>query len=131
VKRYSKQLDGRYYGILEDEVDIEAELLRMEATGRNALAANVEGLLLSLTAMPPLWKQAERFASEIADLGDDNRNLERLRNAVIRALSPLLEYLPTTMSEMDIALKCPDSTGANAFAAARLIRIFGNEFDPH
>ena len=103
----------------------------MEATGRNALAANVERLLLSLTAMPPLWKQAERFASEIAELGDDNRNLERLRNAVIRALSPLLDYLPTTMSEMDIALKCPNSTGPNAFPAARLIRIFGNEFDPH
>jgi hypothetical protein len=131
MKRYSKQIDERYFLILENEFELEREMVRLQKANRNELAANLEGLLISLTAMPPLWKEAERFAGEIADLGDDDRNLEALRNAVIRALSPLLDYLPTTMSEMDIALKCPDSTGANAFAAARIIRIFGNEFDPH
>lgn len=131
MKRYSNQLDDRYYGILEDEFELEMEMVRLQKADANALAANMEGLLFSLTAMPPLWEQAERFANEIASLGDDDRHLERIRNAVIRALSPLLDYLPTTMSEMDIALKCPNSTGANAFAAARIIRIFGNEFDPH
>ncbi|WP_372640839.1 hypothetical protein [Hyphomicrobium sp.] len=116
---------------MEDEFELEILMVGLHKAGADALAANVEGLILSLTAMPPLWKQAEKFASEIAALGDNTRSLESLRNVVIRALSPLLDDLPATMGEMRIALGHSGSTAANAFAAARIIRIFGNEFDPH
>lgn len=131
MKRYSEQLDDRYYSILEDEFDLDFELNRLQSVDKIDLAANLEGLLLALTGMPPDWVRAETYAEEVCELGASDRHLEHLRNAVIRALSPLLDDLPTSESTVRIAKQWPNSKAANALAAARIIRIFGNEFDPH
>ena len=132
MKSYSEQLDIRYYGILEDEFDLASELERFRDLSNHALADALQGFMSALTAAPPRWIEAKKFGEDVAEMGYGvDRRLEHFRNAVIRALSPLLYDLPVTMAEMRIALNWPESKPANALAAARIIRIFGNDFDPH
>ncbi len=132
MKSFSQQLDERYYNILEHEFDLESEIERLRSSSKHVLADALQGFMAALTATPPRWIEAERFGAEVADEGYGfDRQLERLRNSVFRALSPLLFDLPETVAEMLVALKRPESKPANALAAARIIRIFGNDFDAH
>lgn len=132
MKSYSEQLDDRYYGILLEEFELASEIDRLRSSGKPALAEALQHFMSALTAMPPRWGEARKFGEDVADLGYGvDRDLEHFRNAVIRALSPLLYDLPETMTEMLAALKYPESKPANALAAARIMRIFGNDFDTH
>jgi len=132
VKQYSEQLNDRYYAILEEEYNLPFEMERLRLAGEHDLAAALLAFMSALTAMPPRWSDAMKFGDQVADLGyGRDHHLESFRNAIIRALSPLLFDLPERMTEMQLALKRPDSRPANALAAARIIRIFGNDFDPH
>jgi hypothetical protein len=133
VKAYSEQLDHRYYSILEEEFDLPSELERLRGSHKHELADALKQFMPALTAMPPRWGLAKKFGTEIADYAyGHERDFEHFRNAIIRALSPLMFDLPETMMEMLVALKHPESRPANALAAARIIRIFGvNDFDPH
>jgi hypothetical protein len=132
VKQYNEQLNDRFYTILKEEYDLPSEVERLHSIGMHDLADALQCFMSAVTAMPPRWRDAMKFGNEVADLGYGcDRYLESFRNAIIRALSPLLFDLPETMTEMLLALKRPDSRPANALAAARIIRIFGNDFDPH
>ena len=53
MKGYSEQLDDRYYGILEEEFDLRAEVDRLRNSGKHDLADALQHFMSALTAMPP------------------------------------------------------------------------------
>lgn len=132
MKGYSEQLDDRYYGILEEEFDLRAEVDRLRNSGKHDMADALQHFMSALTAMPPRWSEAQTFGSELADKAYGNdRFLDHFRNAIMRALLPLLFDLPETLTEMSVALKWPNSKAANALAAAQIVRLFSNDFSSH
>lgn len=111
--------------ILADEFDLAREVAWLHAANEPELARSVELFIVALVARPPRWKDAERFAREIADNGyGSGVDLNYLREEVLHALLPLLYDLPEMPSELAPALQERDSHCARALAAARVVRLF-------
>lgn len=99
---------------------------RLREVNLGKLAELLEMLVLALTAKPPRWEAAAKLAKCLVDDGyGTDRQLEHVRNTLIRALAPLLHSLPETGAEMLLAIKHPNSNRAQALAAARIIREYG------
>jgi hypothetical protein len=124
--------DTQICEIFDEEFGLGEELKRLRRASLLALADAVELFVAALTSIPIRWAEAELFAIEVAAEGYGvDPDLEHLRNTVIRALTPMLANLPRTMPEMSVAIEEPTSEPSCALAAARIIRIFGNEFRFH
>ena len=83
---------------------------------------------IALTAVPPKWTEAEKYGWDIACEGYGQHEIESLRNAVMRGLSPLLHNVPRSPTELHLAQTDSSSPGAYALAAARILPIFAGEF---
>src|SRR5437868_5830193 len=100
---------NRIRSIFKFEYDLDVHLKCLRDEGSLELASAVERLVDVVTASPPRWIEAEHRAGETAALGYGSQysQFESLRNAVMRALVPLLWRLPETSDEMADALRDP------------------------